>query len=184
MISSSSVLTGTFLLDTDFSREVCAVGTSSLYHQQELTLHSQISRGPEEIKKTNGFETLGKKNNLPENISLWDHCKVKAAKEKFGNRKDDGYVSTSSDIGVCVKWVMEYLEDPKGSTIYKVASDKNLIGCHDTLKSCTYTSLLCSNALQANTDSYGFRQSAARRARVCCDWRYPLGASHGLVHRI
>lgn len=99
------------------------------------------------IKKADGFVTMAKTNDLPENTSLWDHCKVKDAKAKFGNLKDDAYVSTSSDFGVCIKWVTEYIEDPATSTIYKVASDRNLIGCHDTLKQCTYTSLLWYNPL-------------------------------------
>jgi cell division septation protein DedD len=101
-------------------------------------------RGPKDIEKSNGFDTMAKTNKVPENISLWDHCKVKGAEAKFGNLADDGYVSTSSDFGVCMKWVTDYIEDPAGSTIYKIASDRNLISCHDTLGKCTYTCLLWS----------------------------------------
>ncbi|KAH6643540.1 hypothetical protein C7974DRAFT_419162 [Boeremia exigua] len=101
---------------------------------EEFVFFRADRRGPDVIKKEKGFETMAKTNKLPENISLWDHCKVKGAEAKFGNLKDDGYVSTSSDFGVCLKWVTDYIEDPAGATIYKIASDRNLIGCHDTLK--------------------------------------------------
>jgi hypothetical protein len=111
------------------------------FFELALTIHSRFSRGPDEIKKDNGFDTKAATNKLPKNLSLWDHCKVKNAKEKFGNRPDDGYVSTSLDFGVCLKWITDYIEDTS-STIYKIASDRNLIGCHDTLKHRTCTCLL------------------------------------------
>jgi hypothetical protein len=86
------------------------------------------------VIKKKGFETMGKTNGLPENVSLWDHCKEKEADASFGNLADDGYVSTSIDIQVCLDWVQDKIENRKGTTIYKIASYTNLIGCQDTLK--------------------------------------------------
>lgn len=84
------------------------------------------------------------KNKEP-NYSLWDHCKAKEADKKYGNLENDGYVSTTTDIAFSIKWVIEKLDpdnDPPLSTIYKIASDKNLIGCIETLKDGQYTNPL------------------------------------------
>lgn len=80
---------------------------------------------------------MAKWKKVTPNYSLWDHCKVKGPSDGFKNLANDGYISTSSDIGVCVTWVLEKLENPK-ATIYRIASGQNLIGCQETLKDGTY----------------------------------------------
>lgn len=75
---------------------------------------------------------MAKWKKVTPNYSLYDHCKVKGPSDGFKNLGNDGYISTSSDIGVCVRWVLDKLENPK-ATIYRIASDANLIGCQETL---------------------------------------------------
>lgn len=107
-----------------------------------LTMPPQLSRGPVDIKKNGGFKAWSRTNNLPDNLSLWDHCKVKDAKHGFGNLPNDGFIGMTSDIGVALKWVTDKIEETKGSTtIYKIAQDTNLLGCADVLERCKY---LCS----------------------------------------
>ena len=92
------------------------------------------------IEADRGFKTFAQSKGTTPNYSLWDHCKIKAASASFGNLPDDGYVGTSVDINFCSKWMIEKLEDGNAdniqSTIYKIASDKNLIGCQVTLGKC------------------------------------------------
>lgn len=94
-------------------------------------------RSPDVIKADGGFKTFAQSRNTKPNYSLWDHCKIKEASASFGNLPDDGYVGTSTDVNFCSKWMLEKLEDGNTeniqSTIYKVASDLNLISCQETL---------------------------------------------------
>lgn len=110
-----------------------------------LTMSLQLSRGHAEIKKDQGFKAWAKTKDLPPNISLWDHCKVKDAKYGFGNLENDGFVGMSSDVQVTLDWVTNYIEQTQGTTtIYKIAQDRNLLACADILKQRTY---LCSISL-------------------------------------
>jgi viroplasmin and RNaseH domain-containing protein len=75
-------------------------------------------------------------------MSLWDHCKE--AVQGFSNKDDDGFVSVSAAFHVCKEWVEDKIEDTS-ATIYKIASNKNLVDCQATLKQRTYACLLHSH---------------------------------------
>jgi hypothetical protein len=112
--------------------------------------HPFTNRRGAEVIRGKGFNSLGKDKGLPENLSLWDHCKEKGAADGFGNLQNDGYVSTSSDFSVCKEWVEDKIEDTS-ATIYKIASYENLIGCQLTLGKCTYT---CSHSHRRSYERY------------------------------
>jgi hypothetical protein len=114
-----------------------------------LTIYAPIRRSPDVIKADGAFKTFAQSKGTNPNYSLWDHCKIKEASASFGNLPDDGYVGTSVDINFCSKWMVEKLEDGTTdniqSTIYKVASDKNLISCQETLGKRTNLLHTCQN---------------------------------------
>lgn len=153
MISYTFEPIGIFPLYAGFLRENCTsvVHSISRYIQLLLTNHAPIRRSPDVIKADGGFKTFAQSKGTKPNYSLWDHCKIKEASASFGNLPDDGYVGTSVDVNFCAKWMIEKLEDGNTeniqSTIYKIASDMNLIGCQETLKNRTNMLHTCQNTV-------------------------------------